>query len=226
MPYEVPAALIGAGAALVGGIIGTAGTLLAGSAQHSRDMDQALKDEGRRRSRESALELTELVPAYVQDLDDDHRRTDTEPDDLVRERDQRIRRNADRVSALIGDLPEPWRTRMAEGLRFLRRSEEMGSDYGGGGTHYQTRHAINREVARYIRVALGAFLRNEPEPPQVTQRWFEYRQAYEDAMDELRWEFAREIGEQDEDRAAWLEKHPALATRLAADNLPEYMGDD
>jgi hypothetical protein len=226
MPYEVPAALIGAGAALVGGIVGTAGTLLAGSAQHGRDMDQALKDEGRWRSRESALELTELVPSHVQDLDDDHRHSNSEPDDVGRERDQRIRRDTDRMSALTGDLPEPWRTRIAEGLHFLRRSEEMGFNYRGGGTHYQTRPAINREVASYLRFALGAFLRNEPEPPQVTQRWIEYRQAYEDSLDQLRWEFAQEIGEQDEERSIWLEKHPALAARLAAEDLPEYMGDE
>lgn len=59
--YEVQAALIGAGSALLGGIVGTIGTFTAGRWQHERDMTAALKAEGRTRAREAALALQDLV---------------------------------------------------------------------------------------------------------------------------------------------------------------------
>lgn len=221
MAYEVPAALIGGGAALIGGAMGTIGTLIAARQQHQRDARAAREAEGRQRSRESAAILEELIESLAHDLTEKfrmERRRDFD-EAVWGERSDRIQVNGERAAVLISNLPEPWSERLAEGWKFMRWADDMATD------HYQSAASIVVETSRYMRRAVGCFLRNDEVPPPITQRWVEYRTAYTEAEDEKRWEFAQEIGEDENARAEWLDKHPAVKELLAASGLPEYVGE-
>ncbi len=221
--YEVQAALIGSASALLGGIVGTIGTLAAGRRQHERTIDEALKAEARARAREAALALEHLIDELARDIPDQHHAPSKGDETLWVARSNRIFANSERAALLLLDIPEPLRGRLSEGHRFLSWADDI--CVREQGFHYQSCGSICYEVAMNMRRTLSHFLRHERDLPPVTKRWLEYAEACKEAEDEKRFEFAEEIAQDEAARIKWLEDRPLLKERLSQSSLPERFPD-
>ncbi len=141
-----------------------------------------------------------------------------------RARIDRVAATWNRLDALVVDLPQPWRSHLAEGIDYLRWADDFGRDTFNGGYHYDTVRTITNEIAKSLHVALAAFLRNELELPSETARWIEYRAACVELLRAKEEEHAEMIAESAERRDAWLAEHPQVRDEIERRQLKRYEG--
>jgi hypothetical protein len=209
--------LISASAGLLGGIIGTSGTLVAGSLQHRRQVKAELDRERREHTQQAARNCDRLFRRLAEEIPENRHAitTGNSSSEETHERHRRILSALVELQTTAIDLPSPWREHIDDRIAWLWTAGELGSDTDAsdGGFYYESADAITFLVSKNAHEVLAAFLRNEP-LPEPSDRILEISVAYTEMVAEHNARFTRGIHQLGQSRTEWLDRHPDVKREL------------
>jgi hypothetical protein len=185
--------------------------------RRSEDRDRA--SVAAHRARESALRIDELAVTLHKDLPEyllymRRSKEGTQAEEarwaaLGESNRERLRE----LELLAVDLPDEVRSRVETAIQVLEDCDDIGNRAWNGGWHYHGDREIARNTCWRLHALLAAFLRGQP-LPRPTAVEIEYEAALDMLLEERQAEYAQEIAESQNARAAWLDAHPEVAKAI------------
>lgn len=200
-------ALLSAGAALLGAIVGTTGTIVTARMQHKLTTKFERQKEARQRIEVAAekcrANIVEMAKLTV------HEQSYHDEENAYVERQNRLRRLQDETAAEALFLPQQVQGRVG----LARAALEGANDLVNDGVFYRSVGAITSSVADHLNEVLTAVVRDERTPK--LSKIMKHLSVALDALEQRRMdENAEAVHEYREEERLWLERNPEAREAL------------